>query len=1043
MPRRRNRRRDSLRAGKSANRSYWRIDMAAFAQTDRLLNFTSPLGADTLLPEHLTGTEGVSELFCYHLDLLAASSTSIDPKSIVGKKVCVAIQAEHSGTDRYINGIVSRFEMRGGDEELNSYYACIVPNIWLLTLNENTRVFQNQTVTDVVKAVLGAYSISPAIETSGTYTPMEYCTQYRETDFHFISRLLEQHGILYYFKHTKDDHTFTLQDASSKLSVCAIQDTFRYAPEEGDVEGYYDFVVRNLTSRSTLVSGKYTAWDYSFIRNKAVIESQTTKGPLGANGNEQYDFADSAAAYLKKEGSDPKINDLATFFAGVRRDSGDAETLVIDGVSNAISMMSGYAFTLTEHPQSAVNTKYLLLHIEHDVQQLPTYRSGKRDSVKPYANKFTAVPSAIPYRPPLKTEKPVVYGMHTGQVVTPSGEDSYMDKFGRVCVQFWWDRLRKANTPDNTLLRVAQSWAGKGWGTYFWPRVGDEVLIGFMEGDPDQPIVVGSVYNGVNMPKYDPAGQYTLSGVLTRSSKNGAAANANELRFEDLKGSEQIYMNAEKDYDLHVEHDWHTTVGNEQHTTIAKNQYEEVDGDSHLLVKGKQIHEIDGEADLNIKGKQIAQVGGDREHTVSGNLKESIGSNSNISVGSNLNEQVGSSYSLTVGQSQVIQAGMNFDVTASMGICLSVGPNTVVLTPEGIGLNGTGGFISIGPTGVTISGMMVMINSGGAPVSGSPGSAQSPQSPSSPTAPTAPKWPGDNPYSKATTSQAGSAPPSPSQPSGGGAAAPPPPPPGAPPSPPPPAGAAPPPASAAAGAAGAASGAATQAQQQAQQAVQQATQQAAQAAQQAASQAQQAANQAQQAAQQAEQQAQQAANQVTQQARQAYQQANQAVQQAQQAVNQAAAQGKAAAQQALNQAEQQAQQTAQAASQAVQQAQQQAQQVEQQAQQTAAQAQQAAAQAQQQAQQAAAQAQQQAQQVAQQGQQAAQQAQQQAQQAAQQAQQAAGQAQQAAKQAQQQAQQAAGQVQQAASQAQQQAQQASQAAQQSASQAISQAQRGF
>jgi type VI secretion system secreted protein VgrG len=411
-------------------------------------------------------------------------------------------------------------------------------------------------------------------------------------------------------------------------------------------------------------------------------------------------------------------------------------------------METGYTFTLSEYPQSAVNTKYLLIHIEHEVQQLPSYRARTKEPPQPYTNRFRAIPSSITYRSQIRTIKPVVSGMHTGFVVVQSGEDSYMDKYGRVNVQFWWDRLRKPNTPDNTWLRVAQSWAGKGWGTYYWPRVGDEVLIGFIEGDPDQPIVVGSVYNGVNMPKYDPAGQYTLSGILTRSSKGGSAANANELRFEDLAGSEQIFMNAEKDYDLHVEHDWHTMVGNEQHITITSNRFDQVGGDSHLLVTGKHLEQINGENDLNVQGNQIVSVGGNRDHAVSGNLKESIGGNSNIGVSSNLNEQVGSNYSLTVGQNFEIQAGMNCDVTAPMQITLNCGSNSIVLSPEGIGLNGMGGFISIGPAGVTISGMMVMINSGGAPVTGSPGSAQSPQSPGSVTAPTAPKWPGDTPYSK-------------------------------------------------------------------------------------------------------------------------------------------------------------------------------------------------------------------------------------------------------------------------------------------------------
>src|SRR6185437_787840 len=470
-------------------------------------------------------------------------------------------------------------------------------------------------------------------ETSATYTPMEYCTQYRETDFEFISRLMEQHGILYYFKHTENDHTFTLQDTSSKLADCAVQSSFRYAPQGADKEGFYDFVVTEFASKSTMVTGKHTAWDYSFIRYQAVGGDQgasETKGPLGANSNENYDYAESAAAYLKKPDSDKHIGSVEALLQTVQRDSSDAGEVIIEGESNAISMTPGYSFTLTSHPQ--LNEKYLLTRVEMSVEQLPSYRTRPEKAEELYSNRFTAIPFSTPYRPPLKTRKPVVNGMHTGLVVVPSGEESYMDKYGRVCVQFFWDRLRKKNTTDNTLLRVGQQWAGKGWGTYFWPRVDDEVLIDFMEGDPDQPIVVGSVYNGVNMPKYDPAKQYTLAGILTRSSKNGGEANANELRFEDLEGKEQVYMNAERDYDLHVEHDWHTLVGNEQHTKITKNQYEEVDGDSHSLVKGKQICEVDG----------------DREHKVGGNLKEKIGSNSNINVGQNLNEQVGQTYSLQV-----------------------------------------------------------------------------------------------------------------------------------------------------------------------------------------------------------------------------------------------------------------------------------------------------------------------------------------------------------------------------------------------------------
>jgi type VI secretion system secreted protein VgrG len=863
-------------------------------QTDRILNFTTTLGTDVLLPEYLSGVEGISELFYYQVELVADVSTTIDPKSIIGAKVTVGIAADDSGTQRYINGIVAGFESCGGDDEYNNYRAYIVPNLWLLTLNENTRVFQDKTVTDVIKAVLSPYNISPSIQTSATYTPMEYCTQYRETDFAFISRLMEQHGILYYFQHTDSDHTFTLQDTSSKLSACAIQSAFRYAPEGHETEGFYDFVITSFRSKTSMVTGKYTAWDYSFIRYKRLpdpLASTNTAGPLGSNSNEQYDYADSAAAYLKKIGSDSTIADLSNFFQTMRRDAGDAESVIVEGVSNAISMQTGYSFTLSEYSQAALNTKYLLTRVEHSVRQTPPYRARGTVHTPPYGNTFTAIPFATLFRPLRRTPKPVVNGMLTGQVVVPSGEDSYMDKYGRVCVQFFWDRLRQANTPDNTLLRVAQSWAGKGWGTYFWPRVNDEVLIDFIEGDPDQPIVVGSVYNGVNMPKYDPAGQYTLSGILTRSSKGGGAANANELRFEDLDGKEQIFMNAERDYDLHVEHDHHTLIGNEQHEKITSNHFMETDGDTHLLIKGVLNEEVDGDVSQNLKGKQIIQVGSDRNENIGSNSVIKIGSNKDENVGSNLTEQIGSNYSLNVGMSENHKIGMSYVIDSGMTVNIKAGMSIVIDAPLGVSLTCGGNFVNLTPAGVMISGILVNINSGGAAMSAQSASTQSPQSPSSPTAPTAPTFPGDTPPSQAASSSSSSSTTTPQATTGSSSSSP---------------ASSTPSSSPAASPASAASSAASSAANQA-------TQQAANAAQQAANQAQQAANQAQQAAQAATQQAQQAVNQVTQEARQAYQQANQAVQQAQQQVSQAAAQGQAAAQQALNQAQQAAQQTAQQA----------------------------------------------------------------------------------------------------------------------------------
>jgi type VI secretion system secreted protein VgrG len=269
-----------------------------------------------------------------------------------------------------------------------------------------------------------------------------------------------------------------------------------------------------------------------------------------------------------------------------------------------------------------------------------------------------------------------------------------------VCIQFFWDKLRPANTVDNTWVRVAQQWAGNGWGTYFWPRVKDEVVVQFLNGDPDNPVITGSVYNAVNMPKYALPDNSTRSGIVSRSSKGGSAANANELRFEDKAGSEQIFLNAEKDMDHRTEHDHRRFVGNDDSLIIKGNQTEQLTGDYNGQVQGNSVVQVKGKSDLNI----------------SSDLNEKVGGSHSLDIGSNQSVQVGSAYSVDAGQTVYINGGMNVVIQAGMELSL-VGP---------------GGFITIGPAGVAISGTMVLINSGGAAGSGSAGTITSPASPTNP-----------------------------------------------------------------------------------------------------------------------------------------------------------------------------------------------------------------------------------------------------------------------------------------------------------------------
>ena len=714
--------------------------MSLYTHTTRLLSLTTPLGKDMLLVDGFTGREAISSLTELSLDLLSSPDTPVSAPSLIGKRVTLGISINVAGDQRYFNGIVRSLALVAGDTEFLVYRAEVVPSLWLLTLNTQTRVFQGKTVVDIVKAVLSPYSITPKDDTQATYQALDYCTQYRETDYDFVSRLLEQHGIFFYFTHTDSDHTMVLADTSAQLAPCDVQSTFKYMPETDERAGFYDMYVQSFIARSALVTGKHTMWDYrytQFARQATSSGSSASKAATGDNAHEWYDYADGSSAYAKTDASDGKVQTFETQLQDLARDRSDVGSLLVAGQSNASLLLTGATFTLTSHPDPAQNTKYLVLSVEHSARQRPPFRSDSAGKAEPYTNRFTAQPSSVTYRSAQITPKPRVNGVVTGKVVVPSGEDSYADKYGRVCVQFWWDRTRAANTTDNTLLRVAQSWAGSGWGTFFWPRVGDEVLIDFLDGDPDAPIVVGSLYNGVNMPPYNPATDYTKSGILTRSSKQGSSDTANLLLFEDLKGSEQIFIHAEKDMTDDVENNKYVSIGNEHHITVKKNQYETLQADVHRTVTGDQIEQIGGDQHTAIKGAETRQTTGKKGETISGDSSLSVSGASSINLSQSCNEKIGMNYSLQVGQNSFNKTGMLHVIDSGQELHLKGGMLTVLEGGQGVCISGPGGFITISEAGIMIQGLTVMINSGGAQLPGSPGMPQSPESPASPKSPTA------------------------------------------------------------------------------------------------------------------------------------------------------------------------------------------------------------------------------------------------------------------------------------------------------------------
>ena len=449
--------------------------MANLKQSDRLMQFSSPLGRDVLIIETLDGTEGISRPFEFHAQLLATVGTTIDAKALIGSKVSVAIALSDSPGSRWINGIIASFEQSSDDTEFDIYQAEIVPSFWQLKLSANCRVFQNMTVMDIVKKVIGEYGLSLSDQTVASYKTMDYCTQYGESDFHFLSRILEQNGIFYWFEHTEQDNKIFFGDSRNAYTDCPLSSSVVFEPQGSGREGAYGSGVSEFSATAAMVSGKHSTRDYDF-RNYAPhdVPAKNSASPFGNNAYENFLYPAGEEGYVKQTDKELSNPDFETLFLESEALASDAVSEVFHGTSNARSFCSGFTFTMDKHARSTWNRKYLLTEVIHHVTQVPSY---KTDSLAPnlgYSNRFSGISSDILFKPPQTVSKPKIYGPQTAMVVAPSGEEMFIDKLGRVCVQFFWDRDRKPNTIDNSWVRVAQPWAGSGWGTFFWPRLKDE-----------------------------------------------------------------------------------------------------------------------------------------------------------------------------------------------------------------------------------------------------------------------------------------------------------------------------------------------------------------------------------------------------------------------------------------------------------------------------------------------------------------------------------------------------------------------------------------
>jgi type VI secretion system secreted protein VgrG len=608
------------------------------------------LGGDALLVEQMEGEELLSGLFTFRVRLVA-ENPALAFDSIVGKDASLSIGLP-DGSRQFVSAIVGRFRQGGTTRRFTTYFADLYPRMWLLTKTRDSRIFQNKTVPDIVKQMLhdhGVTDIDDAL--TGTYAAREYCVQYRETAFDFVSRLMEAEGISYYFTHTDSAHTVVLADDTSSygagpaqlklgatsmstpradaLPDCAI--AVQVTSDQCKLDDY------NFETPSTdllgVASGKtsaLTVYDYpAGLTTKSAIEALATR----------------------------RVEEL------------ELPRLVLHGSTSNAAIRPGHTFTLDDHPRDSANTKYVAWKVFHEASQ---------DS---YANRFEAFPADTPFRPPRLTPEPRIHSCQTATVVGKSGEEITTDQYGRVRLKFHWDQAAAADETSSCWVRVAQGWAGKQFGAFFLPRIGQEVVVSFLEGDPDRPLVTGSVYNAKQTVPYALPDNQTRSVIKSDSSKGSAGSN--EICFEDKKGEEDLYVHAQKDM--------HVVVLNDETTTITKNRsvtIEEAD-DTLTVSKGKravsvaadETHEnkakltytITGDLALTVGGKLTLSVTGDLTLKVSGAVKIQGDGDVNLTAMGALTQKSTGAMTTESSQNMTIKAGVNLDQEAGAALKTKAG----------------------------------------------------------------------------------------------------------------------------------------------------------------------------------------------------------------------------------------------------------------------------------------------------------------------------------------------------------------------------------
>ena len=539
---------------------------------------------DELVLTRLEGSEGLSELFEFRIDALSEKS-NIDFNSAIGVNCAVSISSY--GKTRDINGMLVATQWTGMQHNLYSYRLVLRPWLWMLSRSGGCRMFKDKTVPQIIKEVFDGHGaiakFSSKLEDSD-HPKRKYCVQYRESDLNFVCRLMEEEGIYYYFKHSAEKHELFMTDSRAGHENKLNGEALPYRPVTGRQRRKEEQVFNWFTER-TFNTGKIVLKDYDFKEPGNQLLSEKVHG--GGYKNAEMEMFDYPGRY--KEG---KLGDT---LAKVRLEAEQGADKHCQATGDAINLVPGYMCKLAEHPEASLNSRYLILRATHTFVSDAYSSTAQLDAEEVYTGHYEFLPADIPYRAPLITPRPVVHGPQTAVVVGEGDIDVDVD--GCIMVKFHWDREGK----DSRRVRVAQVWSGNKWGGIYIPRVGQEVIVQFVEGDPDRPMVIGTVYNEDNKTPYPLPKEKTISGVKSRSSPSGGY---NEFVFDDKAGSELVRLHAEKDMGAVIEHDEKREVKNDQHIDIGNDQKIDV-GNTLKITAGTLIELVVGESKITMDGGSI------------------------------------------------------------------------------------------------------------------------------------------------------------------------------------------------------------------------------------------------------------------------------------------------------------------------------------------------------------------------------------------------------------------------------------------------------